>query len=83
MSNMSYCRFRNTFLDLYDCNEALEELFHREGDSLLEDEFDQAEQLIELCKEIAENYSVEELKEAQEEAKRMEKYRERQHLEKE
>ena len=52
--NMSYCRFQNTFKDLLDCSDNMEE----------EEELSQAEtimrrKLIELCIEIAENHGDE------------------------
>jgi len=51
MSNMSYCRFRNTLDDLRDCQEAL----HDEKELSAEEE--RAKRgLIIICKEIAECY---------------------------
>lgn len=44
MSNMSYCRFRNTEMDLEDCLNAIEY-----GDELSESEFD-------ACKEMFEKF---------------------------
>lgn len=53
MSNMSYCRFENTSLDLADCNEALESLLNCEGGSSLSDrELQAAVRLIGLCKDV-------------------------------
>ena len=46
MSNMTYCRFQNTLLDLRDCKGYLFD------DDLSEDEKHAREQLIELCEEI-------------------------------
>ena len=50
MANMSYCRFRNTNMDLDDCLEAL-----REGDELSTEEFKACKQMferfIEFCYE--------------------------------
>lgn len=58
MSNMSHCRFENTYRDLQDCHEALSEVDSIED---LEEEANQYEKkyirkLIELCKDIAEEY---------------------------
>ena len=58
MSNMSYCRFENTYQDLEEIYEAL----HNEGGVQgMEEEANQYEKpyikkLIELCKEIAEDF---------------------------
>lgn len=53
MSNMSYCRFENTSLDLADCNEALESLLNCEGgSSLSEYELNAAVRLFGLCKDF-------------------------------
>ena len=51
MANMSYCRFHNTVLDLEDCKEALEN-----GDISSLKEKNSAKGLIELCREIADNF---------------------------
>jgi hypothetical protein len=51
MTNMSYCRFRNTDRDLSDCEDALEALYHGEG-KLPPEEFDAAVRLIERCAAI-------------------------------
>jgi len=56
MSNMSYCRFQNTYADLVDCRDALDE-----DRPLSEAEYEKAKQLIELCQEIAEGYSPDDL----------------------
>lgn len=55
---MSYCMFENTYKDLRDCLEALSDSSIEE----LEDDANDYEKpyirkLIELCKEIAEDYS--------------------------
>ena len=59
MSNMSYCRFRNTVRDLDDCQHALEALFDPHGEYDPEDfaELSQEEQaaaarLVRRCAEI-------------------------------
>ena len=49
--NMSYCRFYNTFHDLVDCGNALEN-----GDIESDEEKRYAQRLIELCQQIAETY---------------------------
>lgn len=46
MSNMSYCRFRNTLIDLEDCYDNI-------NDNLEGDEEEARKQLIELCCDIA------------------------------
>lgn len=50
MSNMGYCRFRNTLEDLHDCNSHMDD----ELDS--EDEVKARRKLIDLCQEIANDY---------------------------
>lgn len=65
MANMSYCRFENTLGDLEDCKEALEN-----GEELSSREAKKAKALIDLCREIADNYDddyVDSLKEEDEE----------------
>ena len=52
MSNMGYCRFRNTLKGLRDCYEHLD-------DDLSEEEEEAAERLIKLCKRIAEESGME------------------------
>ncbi len=50
MSNMSYCRFRNTLADLRDCYESW-------GEPLETDEEVAARhRLVKLCQKIAEDY---------------------------
>lgn len=51
MSNMTYTRFENTFVDLQDCAEALR---NKGIESLSEREQEFARALIELCNEITE-----------------------------
>jgi hypothetical protein len=53
MANMSYCRFRNTLFDLRDCS-----------NNIYDDDLDKEEQqarksLIELCKQIADDFTDE------------------------
>ena len=52
MSNMSYCRFRNTLSDLRDCYDAID-------DDCSEDEKEARLRLIRLCVDIAEDYGYE------------------------
>lgn len=55
MSNMSYCRFRNTLADLQDCAEALDDY-----DSLDRIDCDHerlaAKQLIKLCSRVVDEW---------------------------
>lgn len=55
MTNMSYCKFRNTLPDLRDCADAL---FDSDGDlsDLSEEEQRAARALIRLCCEIADDF---------------------------
>ena len=60
MGNMSYCRFENTYQDLKECYEALQS----EGVKGIEEDASQYEKpyikkLIELCKDIAEEFEDE------------------------
>jgi len=53
MANMSYCRFRNTYGDLYDCVRALKE----EGlNSLSEEERRAADNMYMLCTNFVSHY---------------------------
>jgi hypothetical protein len=54
MSNMSYCRFRNTLTDLYDCHRAMAEYLDIDQMDLSEEEMQAMKLLIKLCKQIAE-----------------------------
>lgn len=54
MSNMSYCRFRNTLSDLRDCHEWMNET----GD-LMEEEVQARLRMIKLCRQIDEEYGHE------------------------
>lgn len=58
MSNMSYCKFRNTLPDLQDCANTL---YDSDGDlsDLSEEEQRAAQALIRLCREIADDFSEE------------------------
>jgi hypothetical protein len=55
MGNMSYCRFQNTFTDLRDCQVALEEI-DNDLDELSPDEKRYAKRLIEICREISQEF---------------------------
>lgn len=65
MSNMSYCRFQNTYHDVEDCYEALQALFDGtdgEGEvpqPLSKDELDAAKHLVSLCQRITELFGDE------------------------
>ena len=50
MPNMSYCRFRNTYLDLIDCSNNL-----NDKDLSFEEKMAK-KNLLELCKEMIEDY---------------------------
>lgn len=56
MSNMSYCRFRNTVNDLRDCADALEAVLScdiEDGDGALsDDELDAAKRLVAMCARV-------------------------------
>ena len=59
MANMSYCRFTNTLADLKDCEEHMgdsDKMLEEDG-GMAEEEIQARKDMIELCKEIAENYS--------------------------
>ena len=51
MANMGYCRFNNTLSDLEDCRDAL-----REGHISSLAEKRKAKRLLEVCREIADNF---------------------------
>ena len=53
MGNMSYCRFQNTYQDLRDCEEALNE---NELEDLSESELEYAKRLIKKCQRITQDY---------------------------
>ncbi len=59
MSNMSYCRFRNTANDLADCQEALEDLVNGDADAITnQDERNARVRLIRTAMEIAEMFGA-------------------------
>lgn len=54
MSNMSYCRFRNTDKDLSDCEDALQEMANDPGREPLDgEELEAAKRLVTRCFMIA------------------------------
>jgi len=61
MGNMSYCRFENTFRDLKDCQEALQDAGgvkdYQESANQYEKKY--VARLVELCKEITEEFADE------------------------
>jgi len=53
MSNMSYCRFENTYRDLLDCESAIEEAIEEGPDhDISKSEKEYRDKLIELCENI-------------------------------
>lgn len=54
MSNMSYCRFENTFRDLQDCRDHMDETA-----DLSPEEKKARSWLIDLCMEISDDYGDE------------------------
>lgn len=56
MANMSYCRFENTFRDLLECSDFLN---NNDIDTLSESEKKYALWLIKMCSDIAEDFSHE------------------------
>ena len=52
MSNMSYCRFENTYTDLSDCQDNILNVDESNVNELV-----YRRMLIKACKEIADNYS--------------------------
>ena len=57
MANMSYCRFENTLSDLEDCYEDM--LFGTEFSELSLTEQEARNELVALCKKIAEQFDEE------------------------
>lgn len=57
MSNMSYCMFENTYKDLLDCCEAMNDDcdFDRWLESLSESERKYAKKLIRLCQRVSDD----------------------------
>ena len=63
MSNMSYCRFQNTYSDLLDCYQALKEADSVEElmNELSNSEATYAKRLFDLCQNIAARIEEEDL----------------------
>lgn len=55
MSNMSYCRFRNTLIDLLDCYECWDDMVTRESP----EELAAQKRLLALCQKIVADYGEE------------------------
>ena len=51
MGNMSYCRFKNTSMDLQDCLEAIE---NNELDNLVDYEYEGIQDILDYCEAILE-----------------------------
>ena len=51
MANMSYCRFENTYSDLLDCKQALDDVVY-DGEEISEREMRYAKKMRELCEEF-------------------------------
>ena len=51
MGNMSYCRFKNTSMDLQDCLEAIE---NNELDDLVDYEYEGIRDILDYCEAILE-----------------------------
>lgn len=51
MANISYCKFRNTMLDLADCVNTLEYLRDGEEKPLSPEEYSASKRLYDLCQE--------------------------------
>lgn len=51
MGNMSYCRFQNTVRDLQDCVNAM-----NNGLELSKEELNSFIRMVNLCRDVAENY---------------------------
>lgn len=59
MSNMSYCRFENTFKDLQDCLEDLQ--YGNDFSELSESEQKYRNKLVKMCKRISDEFEEEEI----------------------
>lgn len=78
MGNMSYCRFHNTVIDLQDCKDVLEmgegiTTLDEHGDRLSHSEMYNAIYLIEMAREIAEQFEDIDLGELQDQWEQLEK----------
>lgn len=61
MANMSYCRFENTYHDLKDCYEALNEAGSIDDLKKTVNEYEKKyiQKLVELCKDIVDEFGDE------------------------
>ena len=60
MANMSYCRFENTYKDLLDCLNTM-------NNELSEREAGYRERLVDVCKEIIDEYELNKMSEEEDE----------------
>jgi len=66
MSNMSYCRFHNAVSELLDCEDHLQDKKDSDveddykGSTLSEEESRHKDELLRICRRIAENFPNEE-----------------------
>lgn len=51
MANMSYCRFENTYRDLYDC-------YNNINDQLSDREHNYREKIVAMCQSIIDEYDA-------------------------
>jgi hypothetical protein len=56
MANMSYCRFENTYHDLVDCEQALEDIIYN-GEEISKREMYYAKRMKELCEEFLDTFN--------------------------
>ena len=56
MSNMSYCRFQNTSMDLRDCVDAMEEAYDLPELDLSKDEMQSMNWMRQLCEKFIEEH---------------------------
>ena len=56
MSNMSYCRFQNTFQDLRDCVQEMDDAYNIKDMELSEDEARAMKQMYSWCERFIENF---------------------------
>ncbi len=57
MPNMSYVVFENTYSDLYDCYQKMQEL-HFQPENLSTDEAEYYNKLLTLCRQINEEFEM-------------------------
>ena len=56
MSNMSYCRFQNTFQDLRDCVQEMDDAYNIKDMELSDDEARAMKQMYSWCERFIENF---------------------------